>query len=145
MTTISLTFNNTTTELTSDTDGMFNLNVLHHASGFGKHKMPNKWRENTSTRELIARYSQTPNSGLAVRRGGNNPGTWAIEQIVYAYASWISPAFHAAVLEAFLHAVHGDGNAAVESAQRVARLEGKDTRAAEVAAVAEFEGVVGGD
>ncbi|AQT03721.1 hypothetical protein A0U91_00195 [Acetobacter persici] len=38
---------------------------------------------------------------ISVKRGGNAPGIWACKELVYAYAMWISPAFHLAVIRAF--------------------------------------------
>lgn len=76
-------------EITTDTEGRFNLNALHKASGTGKHKAPNKWLETKQAKELIAELEdnllkkfQTPNSGSAqkvinVINGGNSPGTFA--------------------------------------------------------------------
>ncbi|ECK9403497.1 KilA-N domain-containing protein [Salmonella enterica subsp. enterica serovar Paratyphi C str. CFSAN000603] len=113
---ITLTFNNITTKLFSDEEGMFNLNLLHKASGDEKRNRPSYWTANSETQKFI----QELETGIPVsktKRGRGVTGTWGIEQIVYAYASWISPEFHAAVIEAFTHAVNGDGKKAVKKAQ----------------------------
>ncbi|MEI8668850.1 KilA-N domain-containing protein [Pseudoalteromonas sp. B131b] len=91
-----------------------NLNALHKASGLGKHKAPNKWLSNVSTKELIlelnsdlslGKIEQTPNSGsaLEVNNGGSNRGTFAHELLAISYAGWISPKFQLEVNRVFLH------------------------------------------
>lgn len=130
--TITLTFNNTATSITSDANGLFNLNTLHKISGTAKARQPNEWKRNAQTKAFLAGITRPENPGLVVKRGGNASGSWGTEQVVYAYAMWVSPEFHAAVIEAFTQAVHGDGDAAVAMAQRVARTEGMAVRATEV-------------
>ncbi|MCU7121040.1 KilA-N domain-containing protein [Salmonella enterica] len=118
---ITITFNGITTKLVSSNDGMFNLNRLHEASGMPAHKRPSTWFRDGGN-AFVAQLNLSENSRLAYssQRGGAKPGTWGIEQVVYAYASWISPEFHAAVIDAFTHAVNGDGKKAVKKAQSVA-------------------------
>ncbi|EBW9748996.1 KilA-N domain-containing protein [Salmonella enterica subsp. enterica serovar Kingston] len=116
---ITLTFNGTTTKLVSDNEGMFNLNILHKASGDEKRNRPSYWTVNSETQEFI-RELETGIPVLKIKRGRGITGTWGIEQVVYAYAEWISPEFHAAVIEAFTHAVNGNGKKAVKKAQSVA-------------------------
>lgn len=41
---------------------------------------------------------------MATRHGGKSPGTYAAEQLVVAYAAWISPEFHLEVINTFLAA-----------------------------------------
>lgn len=61
--------------------------------------------------------SRARNLALEIKLGGRpeTRGIWAPEQVVYAYAAWLSPEFHTAVIEAFTHAVRGDGEAAIRS------------------------------
>ncbi|WP_063657730.1 KilA-N domain-containing protein [Candidatus Arsenophonus triatominarum] len=40
-------------EITTDSEGRFNLNALHKASGGDESKEPNKWLRNKQTKELI--------------------------------------------------------------------------------------------
>lgn len=101
-------------EIPLDSYGRYNLNVLHKASGEGKHKSPNKWLESKHAKDLIAELEskllkniQTPNLGFAqkvvdVSNGGSNPGTYAHELIAVSYAGWIRPDFQLDVNQAFI-------------------------------------------
>ncbi|MEA8782135.1 KilA-N domain-containing protein [Klebsiella aerogenes] len=122
---ITLRFNNAAHIIASDEDGLFNLNELHRASGFTR-KRPSKWMENQTARGLIAELNLNPNSGSAIvtRRGGANPGTWAIEQLVYAYTAWLSPDFHAAIIEAFTALANNNVKKAKEIVRTAVRVEG---------------------
>lgn len=132
MKTVTLSFNGNVFTLTSDAEGMFNLNDLHRASGGTAAKRPGSWLRTQQAFEFIKVYSDAQICATVVKRGGarGTQGTWGIEQVVYAYATWISAEFHHAVIEAFKDAVSGDGAAAVEVAQSVARTEGIQTRKA---------------
>jgi phage antirepressor YoqD-like protein len=100
-------------EIPVDSEGRYNLNALHRASGEGKHKAPNKWLENQQAQAfVIAVKSQTPNLGsgkesntyevLKIINGGNAPGTFAHELIAVEYAGWISPSFRIKVNQTFI-------------------------------------------
>ena len=109
-----------------DSDERINLNALHKASKLGKHKAPNKWLVNNSTKELIVELekqspnsgfdtqapnmgldNQTPNSGSAqelikINNGGTDQGTYAHILLAISYAGWISPSFQLKVNQVFL-------------------------------------------
>lgn len=110
MKTVTLKLDDKVFTLTSDEEGMFNLNEVYHASGGVRKNQPSNWSRSNS--ELIRQFDNPQIRGFKVKRGRNG-GTWVIEQVVYAYAEWISPEFHAAVIEAFKAAADGDGDAAV--------------------------------
>lgn len=100
-------------QISTDDEGRFNLNLLHKASGLGKHKSPNKWLEGKQVNELIKELeSQTPNSGSAinVKNGGVSPGTFAHELLAISYAGWISPSFQLQVNQVFLNFRSGSSN-----------------------------------
>lgn len=83
-------------------DGLYSLNDLHQAAGGeAKHKPANFMRLDT-TQALVAEI-QVSDVSLAEKtiHGGNNRGTYVCKELVYAYAMWISPAFHLKVIRAF--------------------------------------------
>ena len=93
-------------EITTDTEGRFNLNTLHRASGTGESKEPNKWLALKSTAELLAELEATAESfgsAINVTKGGNAPGTFAHELLAISYAGWISPKFQLEVNQVFLN------------------------------------------
>lgn len=97
------------TMIRRDSDGRYSLNDLHRAAvaqgANERTKEPGKFLDRPDIVDLIAELSDTQNLGIApVRsiRGGNDQGTYGIEQLVVAYAAWISPKFHLAVLNTFL-------------------------------------------
>lgn len=108
------------TKIRQDDEGRYCLNDCHRASGMGDSKRPSKWLRNTQTQELIetletAENSQSPNLGFGrkplffvnVVRGSNNAGIYVVKELVYAYAMWISPAFHMKVIRAYDDLVQG--------------------------------------
>ncbi|OOF56185.1 hypothetical protein BKK56_04185 [Rodentibacter genomosp. 2] len=84
-------------------ENLFSLNDLHQASGGkDKHKPSNFVRLDT-TQELITEInSENLQSAIKVINGGKDRGTYVCEELVLAYATWISPKFHLVVLRAFL-------------------------------------------
>lgn len=100
-----------------DEDGRYCLNDLHNASGgLKKHQITNFLRAE-QTQELIKEIEQAPdmvlgeysqtsnmrfgNKALNIIRGGANRGTYAVKEMVYAYAMWISAKFHLMVIRAY--------------------------------------------
>ena len=83
-------------------ENLYALNDLHIASGGkSKHQQSNFVRLDT-TKALIAEIEKDNQHALKIIRGGNFQGTYACEELVIAYAMWISPQFHLVVLRAFL-------------------------------------------
>lgn len=85
-----------------DDVGRFSLNDLHKAAGGNRKHGPNRWSRSEVFNDLVSEL--TPGMGFAPavsKRGGTAPGTYVCEELVYAYAMWISPAFHIRVIRAY--------------------------------------------
>jgi len=84
-------------------DGLFSLNDLHKVSGQAAKHKPVYFLRNDQTKELIEEIQKGADSYLLPFRTepGRNGGTYACKELVYAYAMWISPKFHLAVIRAF--------------------------------------------
>ncbi|WP_350305174.1 phage antirepressor KilAC domain-containing protein [Photorhabdus viridis] len=91
-------------EITTDTEGRFNLNALHKASGGKDTKRPKTWLETKQAQELVEELRQNSALGqevLKVQKGGVNTGTFAHELLAISYAGWISPSFQLQVNQTF--------------------------------------------
>lgn len=108
------------TKIRQDDKGRYCLNDCHRASGMGETKRPGNWLKNAQTVELIdelssARIIAVPQnatteilvSPVNTINGGNDRGTYVVKELVYAYAMWISPAFHLKVIRAYDDLVQG--------------------------------------
>lgn len=97
-----------------DSKGRYNLNDFHRAAGEENRHRPSLWADNQQAKDLAAEIAQeTGKAGipaLVLQRGGRAPGTYACRELVYAYAMWISPAFHLKVIRTFDKAVTDVGD-----------------------------------
>lgn len=97
-----------------DSKGRYNLNDFHRAAGEENRHRPSLWAENQQAKDLATEIAQeTGKAGipaLVLQRGGKAPGTYACRELVYAYAMWISPAFHLKVIRTFDKAVTDVGD-----------------------------------
>lgn len=83
----------------TDADGRYCLNDLHRAAGGEKRHGPSYWLANAQTRALI---DEMATAGIpVVTSEGAAGGTYVAKELVYAYAMWISPAFHLKVIRAY--------------------------------------------
>lgn len=90
------------TYIGQDAQGRFCLNDLHHAAGGDNKKRPSLWIDNQQTLALIDELqSEAGFPALDIQHGGKTPGTFACRELVYAYAMWISAAFHLKVIRAY--------------------------------------------
>ncbi len=91
-----------------DNNGRYCLNDLHKASGGEKRHQPSNWLRSQQTEELIQEI-RSQQEGLLTNEeaplqtinDGFNNGTFVVKELVYAYAMWISPAFHLKVIRAY--------------------------------------------
>lgn len=80
-------------------DEFLNLTDMWRAAGSDPSKRPNDWIRYAG-REFIEFVEETkggvaPHEGIRVVRTGPDVATWAHWQIAFAYAKYLSPAFHA--------------------------------------------------
>jgi hypothetical protein len=90
------------TAIRRDSAGRYCLNDAHRAAGGEDRHGPNRF---TRTEGFLAlTKEQAPELAFAPAEsihGGSAPGTYVTRELVYAYAMWISPKFHLAVIRAF--------------------------------------------
>lgn len=83
-------------------DGLYSLNDLHKASGGArKHQPSNFMRVDTTVALMEEIKSSDLRISPAKTLAGCKGGTYVCKELVYAYAMWISPKFHLAVIRAF--------------------------------------------
>ena len=92
-------------------ENLYSLNDLHIASGAEAKHQPSLFVRLDTTQELISEIQKETDKGNILQsfRSGVNRGTYACEELVIAYAMWISPKFHLVVLRAFLN-LHKGGD-----------------------------------
>lgn len=85
-----------------DLDGRFNLNDLHKASGGEQKHQPANWIRLQQTIDLVDFLtSEESITGIPVIFSKQGLGTFAVKELVYAYAMWISAKFHISVIRAY--------------------------------------------
>lgn len=94
-----------------DEDGRYCLNDLHKASGGNKKHQISNFLRVEQTKELIEEIDQTSNMSFDQNVSSsymrsclkvlNGVGTFAVKELVYAYAMWISAKFHLMVIRAY--------------------------------------------
>ncbi len=85
-------------EVRRDAEGRYSLNDLHRAAGEEARHKPGNWTALDQTKDLIAEIEI---AGIPAIQAKQGLGTFACKELVYAYAMWISPAFHLKVIRAY--------------------------------------------
>lgn len=106
-----------------DENGRYSLNDLYQASGGLSKNKPSEWMRNKQTKALIELLSgrEFPPARSRILGGNSrpevepifieptkNPATYVVKELVYAYAMWISPAFHLKVIRAYDAMMRGE-------------------------------------
>lgn len=102
-------------EAIKQVDGLYCLNDLHKASGnHRKHRPSEFFRSEIGKaiigeldRELKGCENPTPYI-IRVIGKGKQQGTYVCKELVYAYATWISPAFYLTVIRVFDRLIMGE-------------------------------------
>lgn len=86
-----------------DLERRYSLNDLHRAAGSESRHQPALFLRRPETVELIDEISNSaPAQNKPVEsKAGRYGGTFVCKELVYAYAMWISPAFHLKVIRTF--------------------------------------------
>jgi hypothetical protein len=85
-------------------DGLYSLNDLHQAAGGARKHQPANFIRVDTTVALMEEISSSDVRIIpakTIRGRGKPQGTYVCKELVYAYAMWISPKFHLAVIRAF--------------------------------------------
>ncbi|GAB3358874.1 MULTISPECIES: KilA-N domain-containing protein [Giesbergeria] len=82
-------------------NGLFSLNDLHKAAGGEDKHRPSYFINNEQTKALI---DEIQIAGIPAITAKPKIGTYACRELVIAYATWISAAFHLKVIRVFLDA-----------------------------------------
>ena len=84
----------------TDAEGRYCLNDLHRAAGGEKrHKIFN-FTARAEFSELVGEIEKAGIPAISTKVGRYG-GTYVCKELVYAYAMWISPAFHIKVIRAY--------------------------------------------
>ncbi len=86
------------TAIRQDGEGRYCLNDLHKAVNNENKHRPKYWLENQQTKALIAEIEK---GGITPIESKQQVGTFAVKELVYAYAMWVSPRFNLEVIRAY--------------------------------------------
>ena len=89
------------TYVRQDEQGRFSLNDLHQAAGGEEHHKPSRFTRTDTFTDLVEALRPEMASDPVVAVSTGKPGTYVARELVYAYAMWISPAFHLQVIRTF--------------------------------------------
>jgi hypothetical protein len=112
-----------------DDQGRFCINDLHKAAGKQSRHGPARWLGNQQTKELVAEIAQEMGDTeipVSVVKGGLSQGTYVTDDLVYAYAMWISPKFYLRVIRDFKRHAGQDLRSSLGLLKQRLALESKD-------------------
>ena len=98
-----------------DDEGRYCLNDVHEASGASSTYAPGQWARYDAQGLVEELIVGNPTIEPLASKAGRHGGTFAIKELVYAYAMWISPVYHLKVIQAYDRMVT-DGVAVHENA-----------------------------
>jgi hypothetical protein len=107
-----LKFDDKVVTVRSNEDGLYCLNDIYRASGFGRSKEPSKFFATSRGQGIL--------SCAIIKQNGKVKETYLNKLSTYKYASWVSDKFYDAVFETFEAAANGDMIEAVNIATKVA-------------------------
>ena len=92
-----------TITIRKDNEGRYCLNDLHKAAGGSPTNAPAQWFRTDSTEALVQELENCADMHTlpVTTKMGRSGGTYVCEELVYAYAMWISPSFHLKVIRVF--------------------------------------------
>ncbi|MGG6429471.1 phage antirepressor KilAC domain-containing protein [Acetobacter ghanensis] len=102
------------TTIRQDAEGRFCLNDCHKAAGGDAAKKPANFLRLDTAKALIAEISRCSDMSIPpvnIKQGGNDQGSYACRELIYAYGEWISASFHLTVIRAFDALVTGQAPA----------------------------------
>lgn len=87
-------------------DGMYSLTDMWKSDGANQSNKPAHWLKTDRIKQLIEtigklRKGNDPYLYLLKTTPGRYGGTWACKELVIAYAEYLSPEFHLAVIKTF--------------------------------------------
>jgi len=89
------------TLIRQDHEGRFCLNDLHAAAGGERRHQPANWVVLRNTREMIDQLAQELGGAEHAILSRQGLGSFVCQELVYAYAMWVSPAFQLKVIRAY--------------------------------------------
>lgn len=94
----SLTISISDVLIRQDNEGRYCLNDLHKAAGGEDKHRPTYWLKNQQTIDIQKEIEIDGKPSIITKQG---LGTFAVKELVYSYAMWISAKFHLAVIRAY--------------------------------------------
>ena len=120
-----------------DRYGRYSLNDLHQAAGGAPKHQPAFFMRRKETQALISEIknsAESQNLPVSIIKGRAG-GTYVVKELVYAYATWISPAFHVKVIRTYDAVVSGLHVSGLSLHQQALLAERREKDSAQLASV----------